>query len=83
LENVLDEFQNVCQSYAGNFIKINEVAFNDDTENIYKQFGIKSDGFYLIRPDSYIAYRSKTLDAEKLKQYLQTYLPMLQFLHVS
>lgn len=83
LENVLDEFQNVCQSYDGNFIKINEIAFNNDTENIYKQFGIKSDGFYLIRPDNYIAYRSKTLDAEKLKRYLQTYLPMLQFLHVS
>jgi 2-polyprenyl-6-methoxyphenol hydroxylase-like FAD-dependent oxidoreductase len=73
LEDVLGEFQNVCQSYDDNFIKINEVAFNNDTENIYKQFGIKSDGFYLIRPDSYIAYRSKTLDAEKLKRYLQTY----------
>lgn len=68
--NIIQGFEKVCQlDYAG-LIKINEVVFNINTENIYRQFGIKSDGFYLIRPDSYIAYRSKTLDSEKLKQYL-------------
>lgn len=72
-ENIIDEFQRVCQSHD-DFIKINEVAFNSNTENIYKQFGIQSNGFYLIRPDSYIAYRSNSLSSEKLKRYLQTHL---------
>lgn len=65
-KNSIEEFK---KDYS-DFIKINEVPFNSETENIYNQFGIKSDGFYLIRPDSYIAYRSKTLNTEKLKQYL-------------
>ncbi len=72
-ETIFAEFAEVCALYP-ELIKIHEVAFSSDTRSIYKQFGIKTEGFYLIRPDSYIGYGSKTLNSEKLKSYLQIYL---------
>lgn len=68
-ENILAEFMSVCASYPG-LITISEIPFTSDTKNIYRQFGIHSTGFYLIRPDSYIAYRCEKLDANTLKYYL-------------
>ena len=69
-ENTRTEFQKICQPYAG-LIEINTVPFNSGTESIYKQFGIKTDGFYLIRPDSYIACRSQLADSATLETYLK------------
>jgi hypothetical protein len=42
------------------------------TEVLYKRFGIKRSGFYLIRPDTYIAFRSQQVEAEGFKKYLET-----------
>ncbi|HEX2935582.1 MAG TPA: FAD-dependent monooxygenase [Bacteroidales bacterium] len=39
------------------------------TDIIYKTLGITNTGYYLIRPDMYIAIRSATLDARALERY--------------
>ena len=69
-ESVSEEINSIAHLYPG-LVKINKIPISNDTENIYKQFGIKDRGLYLIRPDSYIAYRSKSLDTAKLKDYLK------------
>lgn len=72
-ENIFREFENICEEYA-DLIQINKVPFNSATEMIYKQFGIKEEGIYLVRPDSYIAYRSGVFDPQKFKNYLKSIL---------
>lgn len=72
-ENAFDTFVKIYQPFS-DMIKIHEVPFNDDTEKIYNQFGIKEAGIYLIRPDSYIAYRSGSLAADKLGDFLKSFL---------
>jgi 2-polyprenyl-6-methoxyphenol hydroxylase-like FAD-dependent oxidoreductase len=47
------------------------IPFNPSTADIYIQFGVKNQGWYLIRPDMYIACRSVEPGAGKLKEYLQ------------
>lgn len=69
-ELISTAFKEVCLPF-GDLIKITHVPFNKETKEIYQQFGIKKEGIYLIRPDSYIAYRSKLLEKEKLISYLK------------
>jgi FAD binding domain len=40
------------------------------TRGLYKAFGIRNKGFYLVRPDMYIACRSSKLGAEHFQNYL-------------
>lgn len=40
------------------------------TSGLYKVFGIRNKGFYLVRPDMYIACRSSKLEAEHLQNCL-------------
>ncbi|HET9430223.1 MAG TPA: FAD-dependent monooxygenase, partial [Chitinophagaceae bacterium] len=64
--------QEILNKYPG-LVEINELQFSSQAQNLYKLFGIKSTGFYLIRPDSYIAYRSSSLELENLLTYLEKY----------
>ncbi len=41
-----------------------------DTSKIYTSLGISNTGYYLIRPDMFVAFRSATSDAEPLNAYL-------------
>ena len=41
-----------------------------ETDIIYNSLGIKSTGYYLIRPDMYIGLRSTTLETDNLNRYL-------------
>jgi 2-polyprenyl-6-methoxyphenol hydroxylase-like FAD-dependent oxidoreductase len=41
------------------------------TEKMYSSLGIANTGYYLIRPDMYVAFRSATSDAEPLNSYLK------------
>lgn len=51
-------------------IHITEIPKSDETQELYKKFGIKNFGYYLVRPDRYIAYRSTTKDTTPLIEYL-------------
>ncbi len=64
-----DELEEICKPYS-NLIKVCMIPLNANTERIYRQFGIKESGYYLIRPDSYIAFRSQTLEHRTLQNYL-------------
>ena len=70
------DVQTLLQAYPG-LITCVQVPFSTKTEMIYTRFGIKSHGYYCIRPDGYIAYRSSSLDLQNINQYLQ------QGLHLS
>jgi 2-polyprenyl-6-methoxyphenol hydroxylase-like FAD-dependent oxidoreductase len=53
-------------------IKITTLPFSDETKELYKRFGTKQ-GFYLVRPDMYIACRSNNFDMKNLATYLSRY----------
>jgi 2-polyprenyl-6-methoxyphenol hydroxylase-like FAD-dependent oxidoreductase len=44
------------------------------TKILYNNFGVINNGFYLIRPDMYVAYRAAQIDTEHLKKYLRQFL---------
>jgi hypothetical protein len=67
--------QTNLESYA-DLLQVHAVPFQEDTQGLYDQFGISEEGLYLIRPDSYIAYRSQLLETEKLNQYLEAHLAL-------
>jgi 2-polyprenyl-6-methoxyphenol hydroxylase-like FAD-dependent oxidoreductase len=48
-----------------------EVLLSAETLVLYRRFGIKKQGYYFIRPDGYIAYRSSSLDLQSLDEYLR------------
>jgi FAD binding domain len=41
------------------------------TARLYERFGLRDAGYYLVRPDGYIAYRSASLDGQGLAECLQ------------
>ncbi|HSW97813.1 MAG TPA: FAD-dependent monooxygenase [Candidatus Saccharimonadales bacterium] len=51
-------------------ISLTIIPFIAGTENIYKTFGVAQGGYYLIRPDMYVGYRSNTSDIEHFQRYL-------------
>jgi 2-polyprenyl-6-methoxyphenol hydroxylase-like FAD-dependent oxidoreductase len=50
------------------------IPLTKQTKNLYDEFGITNNGYYLIRPDMYIAYRADKIDTEHLKRYLRQFL---------
>jgi 2-polyprenyl-6-methoxyphenol hydroxylase-like FAD-dependent oxidoreductase len=50
---------------------IETIPMTAQTKILYKEFGIKNYGYYLVRPDSYIACRSQSLEVERFKNYLR------------
>ena len=50
------------------------ITFSIETKILFEKFGIKNEGCYLVRPDSYIAWRSQGQDEKKLEQYLERFL---------
>ena len=57
-----------------NFIQVHEIAYHAGTESLYRMFDMHESGYYLIRPDMYIACRVSTLKVEPLKTYLSVFL---------
>jgi hypothetical protein len=56
------------------FFSFHVIPGNPQTDNVYKEFGIKKNGYYLIRPDKYIAYRADKFDVKHLSKYLSQFL---------
>jgi 2-polyprenyl-6-methoxyphenol hydroxylase-like FAD-dependent oxidoreductase len=50
------------------------ITYLPETKNLYERLGIKNSGYYLIRPDHYIALRSATLNTHHLNKYFQQFL---------
>ena len=56
-----------------NLISIEMIPLSPKTEILHKRFGIKDNGYYLIRPDMYIAYRANKFDPQHLAKYLSKF----------
>jgi 2-polyprenyl-6-methoxyphenol hydroxylase-like FAD-dependent oxidoreductase len=52
-------------------VSIEAIPMTAQTKSLYKAFGIKEQGYYLIRPDCYIACRSQSLETAGLEDYLK------------
>jgi len=69
IENILQQIQH---EYF-DLLEINEITLSSETQSVYKKFGIKRNGFYLVRPDTHIAYRCNSLEFNNLFTYLGLY----------
>lgn len=52
-------------------LSIDVIPYNSDTKPVYQALGIEQEGYYLVRPDMYIACRSASLDVALLGKYFQ------------
>jgi 2-polyprenyl-6-methoxyphenol hydroxylase-like FAD-dependent oxidoreductase len=55
-------------------IECHDVPLHRETQTLYRVFGVRERGYYLIRPDGYIATRGISLESDELHHYLQTHL---------
>ncbi|QQS52092.1 MAG: FAD-dependent monooxygenase [Bacteroidota bacterium] len=63
----------IAQKYHS-ILNIEELYLSGEKKHLFDQFGIKKSGFYLVRPDMYVAYRSSAFDYNHLERYLYHYL---------
>lgn len=52
------------------FISVETIPFSEKTKTLYKRFGIRKTGCYLVRPDMYIGYRDVNINAQELLRHL-------------
>jgi len=72
-ETLPDEIIMVAEKYK-NIISIETIPYTSGTITLYERIGIKNTGYFLIRPDMYIAYRSSRPDTGHFERYLQKFL---------
>jgi 2-polyprenyl-6-methoxyphenol hydroxylase-like FAD-dependent oxidoreductase len=60
----------VADQYKG-LLSLDILPFNPQTAALYKRFGITHEGFYLIRPDMHIAYRSNNASFEDFERFFK------------
>ncbi len=62
------------------FLSVETIPYTFETKNLYKRFGIADSGYYLIRPDLYIAYRSPKSEADfnHFENYLRQFVSSFQ-----
>jgi 2-polyprenyl-6-methoxyphenol hydroxylase-like FAD-dependent oxidoreductase len=57
-----------------NLIEFEAIPPTTDTAKLYQTFGIRKQGYYFVRPDSYIGYRSGTIETAHFEKYLKQFL---------
>jgi 2-polyprenyl-6-methoxyphenol hydroxylase-like FAD-dependent oxidoreductase len=65
------EIKEIAEKYN---LEVQLIPYLPETKKVYESYGIKNRGYYLIRPDMYIALRSATLNTHHLNIYLQQFL---------
>lgn len=63
-------FQKELIKYKG-VIALKYIAKHTQTQPLFEIFGIIEEGCYLVRPDSYIAWRCQAFDEDGLNKYLK------------
>jgi len=66
-----DEIKKTGEKYN---LEVALIKYLPETKKLYKQLGVTNTGYYLVRPDMYIALRSATLNTNHLNNYLQQFL---------
>jgi len=72
-DNVPKEFISIIEP-LNDLLSIETIPFTEHTKILYKEFGLKGNGCYLIRPDMHIAYRANKFDAQHLIKYTSQFL---------
>jgi len=55
-------------------IAVTKITLENDTKLLYEKFGIIENGYYLVRPDMYIAFRSSGTNTIDFEKYLSRFL---------
>ncbi len=71
IEEAKSELLEVAKKY--DYIDVTTIPLVINTKELYEKFGIKTSGFYLVRPDMYISYRSLNDDPIHFEKYLNTF----------
>jgi 2-polyprenyl-6-methoxyphenol hydroxylase-like FAD-dependent oxidoreductase len=66
-------FQLVLDKYS-DLISVKYISFESGSQYFFKSLGHENEGCYLVRPDLYIAWRSREFDAKSFSDYLQKFL---------
>lgn len=70
---MLEELLSVVARHK-ELIVVETLPLTPETKHLYEAFGIKDCGYYFVRPDLYIAYRSTKFDAANFENYLSHFL---------
>ena len=62
LRGLVDEIDDVVQ--------IETIPLTPATKDLYRDLGMENGGYYLVRPDMYVTYRSQKFSQEHLKTFL-------------
>lgn len=71
-ESIPKDMAELQETFKGLF-SIEIIPPNKQTKNLYDKFGLIKNGYYLIRPDMYVAFRANNLDIEHLKKYFANF----------
>jgi hypothetical protein len=66
-EDLTPEIQSISEKYKLAVVQLKRLP---ETDKIYTSLGISNTGYYLIRPDMYIALGSATLETGILNRYI-------------
>ncbi|HYK08247.1 MAG TPA: FAD-dependent monooxygenase [Candidatus Eisenbacteria bacterium] len=69
----MNDIEQVIEKYS-KAIAVTKIPFNEHTKDLYEKFGIENNGYYLVRPDMYIACRSNGENKENFEEYLSKFL---------
>jgi 2-polyprenyl-6-methoxyphenol hydroxylase-like FAD-dependent oxidoreductase len=67
-----DSLISFCEKYKDS-IHTTVIKKNQNTKELFRRFGIIENGYFLVRPDIYIAYRNQGMDIEQLQVYLERF----------
>ncbi len=63
-------FQKIIEEYS-DIISVKHIPDETANQQIFKAFGVKTEAYYLVRPDMYITWRGRGFKDEVLRYYLQ------------
>src|SRR6266498_1915644 len=72
--NQNDENMNPVRSFFDEYddvIEIETISLSSATEDLYRVLGVQNGGYYLVRPDMYVGYRSNRFSVEHAKRFLE------------
>jgi 2-polyprenyl-6-methoxyphenol hydroxylase-like FAD-dependent oxidoreductase len=55
-----------------NVIQVETIRLTSGTEDLYRHLGVQNGGYYLVRPDMYVSYRSNRFNSDHLKTRLKS-----------
>jgi hypothetical protein len=63
----------VCKIFDEQYdlIQIKTITLTPGTRDLYESLGVQNGGYYLVRPDMYVLYRSTMFDAEHVRSFLR------------